>query len=304
MTDNINTKARLTFAAFLLSAVVVGAIWYHLSVNQYATYQIFTEDAVSGLITDAPIEFHGVEVGRVKSIRLVNPHSVSIVLSIDKAAPVTSASVATIISRGVATRGFTGYVYISLEDVGVDSRPLSTRPGAPYPIIATAPSKVITLDTTINQVNENVQVVTELLQSILDKKTIAALKQSADSLRQITKVLAENTDKLNSIVANTERASHRFEPLLQSSQETVTALQTQILPEVRETLSKLEPLLESSHDTVRAFQMQILPEVHKALINLDQLSTTFTGVATKINRDPSILIRGTTPPPPGPGESK
>jgi len=304
MTNDINTKARLAFVAFLLIGIVAGALWYHFSVDQYATYQIFTEDSVSGLIADAPIEFHGVEVGKVKSIRLVNPHSVSIVLSIDKAAPVTSTSVATITSRGLATRGFTGYVYISLEDVGVDSRPLNTRPGAPYPIIPTAPSKVITLDTTINQVNNNVQVVTELLQSILDKKTIAALKQSADSLQQVTKVLAENTNKLNSIVANTERASHRFEPLLESSHEAVRALQTQVLPEVRKALTNFEPLLESSHDTVRAFETQILPEAHKALINLDDLSTTFTGVATKINRDPSILIRGSTPPLPGPGESK
>jgi phospholipid/cholesterol/gamma-HCH transport system substrate-binding protein len=304
MTNHINMKARVAFVAALLISLVAGAIWYQISVNRYAAYQIYSEDSVSGLIVDAPIEFHGVEVGKVKSIRLVNPHSVSIMLSIDKAAPVTSTSIATITSRGLATRGFTGYVYVSLEDVGADSRPLITRPGEPYPIIPTAPSKVITLDTTINQVNANVQVVTELLQSILDKKTIAALKQSADSLQQVTKVLAENTNKLNSIVVNTERASHRLEPLLESSHEAVRALQTQILPEVSKALTNFEPLLESSHDTVRALQREILPEAHKALINLDDMSTTFTGVATKINRDPSILIRGSTPPSPGPGESK
>lgn len=304
MKNDINMKARLTFVAFLLISSFAGAIWYFLSVNQYATYQIYTEDSVSGLIADAPVEFHGVDVGKVKSIRLVNPHSVSIVLSIDKTAPVTSTSVATITSRGLATRGFTGYVCISLEDVGIGSRPLTTRPGAPYPIIPTAPSKVITLDTTINQVNDNVQAVTELLQSILDENTIVSLKQSADSLQQVTRVLAENTKKLNSIVANTERASHRFEPLLKSSHDTVRALQSQIFPEVHKALTNSEPLLESSGDAVRALQSQILPQAHKALISLDNLSTTLTGVATKINRDPSILIRGTTPPPPGPGEAK
>jgi phospholipid/cholesterol/gamma-HCH transport system substrate-binding protein len=114
-----------------------------------------------------------------------------------------------------------------------------------------------------------------MLQSILDKKTVASLKQSVDSLQQVTTVLAANTKKLNSIVANTERASHR-----------------------------LEPLLDSSHETVRALQTQILPEAHKTLSNLDGLSSSFTGVATKINRDPSILIRGTTPPRLGPGEEK
>jgi len=299
-----NTMARLMFVTVLLISAVVGAIWYLHSISGYATYQIHTQDPVSGLTVDAPIEFHGVEVGKVKDIRLVNPRSVAIVLSIDKSAPVTSATVATITSRGLATRGYTGYVYISLDDVGIDSRPLATRSGEPYPIIRTAPSKVITLDTSINQVKDNVQVITDLLQSLLDKKTIMSLQQSVDSLQQLTKVLANNTQKLNSIVANTERASHRFEPLLKSADDTLGQIQTQILPEVHEALTNLEPLLESSQDTVRALQMQILPEARNALIDIDNLSTTFSGMATKINRDPSILIRGTALPPPGPGESK
>src|SRR6202158_2677029 len=304
MKYDINMKARLTFVAFLFILIIAGALWYFLSENRYATYQVYTTLFRSGLIADAPIEFHGVDVGKVKSIKLITPHSVSILLSIDKAAPVTSASVATITSRGLATRGFTGYVYISLEDVGIDSRPLATRPSAPYPIIPTAPSKVMTLDTTITQVKDDVQVVTELLQSMLDKKTILSLKQSADNLRKVTKVLANKPKKLASIVANTERASDRFEPLLASSHDTVKAFQTQILPDARQALTNLDNLLESGHDTVAALQTQMLPEALRAVSNLDNLSTTFTGVASKINRNPSILIRGTAPPPPGPGETK
>jgi phospholipid/cholesterol/gamma-HCH transport system substrate-binding protein len=99
-----NTMARLIFLAVLLLLTVVGAMWYLRSVSRYASYQILTEDPVSGLAVDAPIEFHGVEVGKVKTIKLVNPHSVAILVNIDKSAPVTSASVATITSRGLATR--------------------------------------------------------------------------------------------------------------------------------------------------------------------------------------------------------
>jgi phospholipid/cholesterol/gamma-HCH transport system substrate-binding protein len=292
------------FVTVVLLSALAGAIWYVHSGSQYSTYRIHTEDPVSGLAIDAPIEFHGVEVGKVKQIRLVGPHSVSIVLSIDKSAPVTSASVATITSRGLATRGYTGYVYISLDDVGDDFHPLTTLPGEPYPIIPTAPSKIITLDTSIDQVKDNVQVITDLLRSLLDKKTIVALQQSVDSLQHITQALAVNTDKLNSIVANTERASRRFGPLLRSADDTLSQLHTQIVPELHDDLTNLAPLLESSHDTVSALQLQILPQAQQALSNLDNLTTILTGVATKIDRDPSVLVRGTTPPPPGPGEPK
>jgi phospholipid/cholesterol/gamma-HCH transport system substrate-binding protein len=297
MKNTIAMKATFAFVAFLLVLTIAAALWYFLSGNQYSTYLIYTPDSVSGLIADAPVELHGVEVGKVKSVALVNSRSVRIVLSIDKTAPVTSASVATITSRGLATRGFTGYVLIALEDVGDDTRPLTVRPGEPYPIIPTAPSKVVTLDTTIGQVNENFQEVTELLKSLLDKRTVASLKQSANSLQQVSTALAANTSKLNAIVANTERASRRFEPLLQSGNDTVKVLQTQTLPEAH-------ALLESSDDAVRALQTQVLPEANKALFNLDNLAGSFPDLASKINRDPSIVIRGSAPRALGPGEGK
>jgi phospholipid/cholesterol/gamma-HCH transport system substrate-binding protein len=299
-----NTAARLLFAAVLLISIAVVAIWYLHSESKYVTYRILSDDPVSGLAIDAPIEFHGVDVGKVKAIRLAGPRSVSVVLSIEKNAPVTRASVATITSRGLATRGYTGYVYISLDDVGSDTRPLAARPGELYPLIRTAPSKVITLDTSIDQVKDNVQVITGLLQSLLDKKTITSLQQSLDSLQQLANALAVNTGKLTTIVANTERASHRFEPLLHSAADTVSRFQTEVMPELHEDSTNLKTLLQVSQDTVNALQTQILPQARAALVNVDNLSAKMADVAAKIDRDPSILIRGAAPLPPGPGESK
>jgi hypothetical protein len=68
VTIGTNTMARLAFVAVLLIATATAGIWYFRSVSAYATYQIHTEDPVSGLAIDAPIEFHGVEVGKVKNI--------------------------------------------------------------------------------------------------------------------------------------------------------------------------------------------------------------------------------------------
>jgi len=115
---------------------------------------------------------------------------------------------------------------------------------------------------------------TELLQSVLDQKTIASLKDSVDSLQQVTRTLAANNRQLDSIIVNTDRASRQ-----------------------------LKPLLASSNDTVKALQTQVLPEAYKTLANMERLSNSLNAAATKINRDPAILVRGSTAPP-GPGESK
>src|SRR5881409_4028875 len=253
MKITVENKARLAFALALLLIALGGLAWYALAAARHATYRIRTQDPVSGLIADAPVEFHGVEVGKVTRVELIDPHSVSILLSLRKEAPVTMATVATITARGLATRGFTGYVVVSLEDSGSDFRPIATLAGEPYPVVRSAPSRSVNLDTAISQVNENVQVMTDLLQTLLDENTIASLKQSADSLQQVTRTLAESNQRLARIVANTEQASQQF-----------------------------KPLLRSSNDTVRALQTQVLPETYKSLANLNRLSGSLNGAAAKI----------------------
>src|SRR6266496_2616729 len=115
-----DNKARIAFALVLLIGAAAASVWYLASSSGYRTYQIQTYDAVSGLMADAPIEYHGVDVGKVKRVELIDSRSVRILLSIINDAPVTASTVATITARGLATRGFTGYVYVSLEDVGMD----------------------------------------------------------------------------------------------------------------------------------------------------------------------------------------
>lgn len=317
MKMDIDMKARLLFTAFLLVLAAGALIWYFLGATHYATYQIYTKDPVSGLMVDAPIEFHGVEVGKVKSVKLLEPQLVSVVLNVEKGAPVSSATVATIISRGVAARGFTGYVYVSLEDAGTGASPLVAQPGEPYPVIRAAAPKTVTLDTAVNQVNANVQAATDLMRSLLDKKTVTALRQSIDNLQQVSKALADNSAKLDSIVATAERASRRIEPLLESSQNAVNTVQDvsrQVGPlletgqntarTLQSASGRLGPLLESSQGAVDTIQTQILPQMTKALADLEVLSNSFGDLANKINRDPSILIRGSAPARPGPGEGK
>jgi len=316
MKIDVDMKARLLFVAFLVLLGAGALVWYLVAAARYAVYQIYTSDAVSGLIVDAPVEFHGVEVGKVKSVKLVDPHRVGVVVEVERGTPISSATVATIISRGVAARGFTGYVYVSLEDAGAGT-PLQARPGEAYAEIRTAPAKVVTLDTAVNQVNDNVQATTDLLRALLDKNTVASLRQSIDNLQRVTKVLADNSGKLESVIATAEHASHRMEPLLATSQRTVDAMQdvtrrigplidagTDTARTLQGASGRVGPLLDSSQQTVDTLQSQILPQVSKAVNDLNALSATFTELANRIERDPSVLIRGSTPPKPGPGEGR
>jgi ABC-type transporter Mla subunit MlaD len=64
----------------------------------------------------------------------------------------------------------------------------------------------VSLDTTIGEVKRDVQVLTDLLQSVLDQKTVTSLKHSIDNLQKVTQTLTANSEKLDAMIVNAERA--------------------------------------------------------------------------------------------------
>ena len=202
-------KATILFAAALVGGMLLALGWYAANAAAYTTYQIATKDPVSGLIVDAPIEFHGVDVGKVKSVELVDPKSIRILLSIHDSAPISTATVATITSRGLATRGFTGYVYISLEDTGAERRPIPVASGAPYPVIATAPSRIVNLDVAIDEVSRNVEHLSRLLESQVLPQTMKTMKH-VDELSVSVDKLADTLNRDPGVLI--KGAFHRAKP--------------------------------------------------------------------------------------------
>ena len=130
----------------------------------------------------------------MKQIELVDPRTIRILLSVRDGAPVSSATVATITSRGLATRGFTGYAYVSLEDVGEDRRPLAAASGSPYPVIPTAASRILSLDVEIDEVNRTVERLSHLLEGQVLPQMMKTLKH-VDELAVTMDAFAERLNR-------------------------------------------------------------------------------------------------------------
>jgi len=305
----------------LLLVGVAVAAWYSWRAAGLTTYEIRTQDNVSGLMVDSPVEYHGVDVGKVAAVELVGPSTVRVLLNIQREAPLSAATVATITSRGLASKGFTGYVYVALEDDGAGGGPVAQASGQAYPQIRTAASRSVNLDTAMSQVNTNVQAMSRLLQTALDDRSIESLKQTLASMQKLTAVLADNSDRMKKAAVNFERASRRLDPLLRAGSETARTLQSEVLPQaykafvgvdgasssVRSTAERaansLDPLLASGSDSAAAVQTQLLPQASEAVANLQRLTTALDGLAKRLERDPSLLLRGARERAPGPGET-
>lgn len=262
METNVNYTVVGGFVIILFTALVLGIIWLSsgFSFEMFSTYQLDMQESVSGLNTDAAVEYNGVNVGTVKSVELDdnNPHFVHILISIKDNTPITQGTVATL-----ATRGITGLTYIALQDKGTDMRPLVKMKGQDYPVIKTAPSIFLRIDTALQQFSADFKAISKSLQLLLSEENQKSIRNTLYNLQEITGSLAENNKKLVSILDNTSRVT-----------------------------LQLEPLVVSSTGTMRMLETQTLPATYRLLSNLDNVTRALAEVAEELKQNPSILIRG------------
>lgn len=272
MDTKVNYAIVGTFVIFLISAIILAIIWLSsgLNVENYSTYQVNMQEAVTGLSIDATVEYNGVNVGSVKKIALHpdDPQSVELLLNIKNDTPVTYGTIATL-----ATRGLTGITYIALKDKGQDLRPLQALKGQNYPIIKAGPSLLLQLNTALQRLTDSLGLVGDTFKNLFDQQNLQSIKDTLVNMREITGNLAANNKRLNDILINTSIASQRLPSLIQSSQQ-----------------------------TLRAFENQTLPQTNHIISNLDTITNNLTGLSDEIRDNPSMLIRGKQPRPLGPGE--
>ncbi len=272
MDNKVNYTVIGSFVIILFSFFVLGIIWLSsgFSNQTYSTYQVNMQEAVTGLNQDAVVEFNGVNVGNVKSIKLnkKNPNFVELLLDVQSDTPVTQGTIATL-----STRGITGITYISLKDKGSDLRPLKAFKGQSYPIIPTGPSIFLQIDTALRDLTNSLKQVSETFKSIFDTENLRSIKQILKNTSRISDTLAINSDRLTGILENTEIATSKFPMLIQSSERTMQMLQT-----------------------------RTLPETNRMISNIDSIADNLSVLSTDLRTNPSILIRGKQPSPLGPGE--
>jgi phospholipid/cholesterol/gamma-HCH transport system substrate-binding protein len=274
MDTNINYTLVGAFVISIVAAIVIAIIWLSsgLSIISNSNYLIYSQESVSGLSIDAPVEYNGVSVGSVKSIELDrdNLHLVRVLLSIQSSTPISKGTTATLTSRGV-----TGVVFVALKDLGKDPRPLEAEGHQPYPVIPTAPSIFMRLDTALSKVSKNLETVADSIHSLLDKENLKSFKEILTHIDEVTGTLANNSEKMTSILVNTNRAS-----------------------------KQLSPLLEYSTASMKTLSVQTLPITYQLLSNLNDMTRTLKEVTIQLKQNPSMLIRGTAPAPLGPGEKR
>mgnify|MGYP005832127851 CR=1 FL=1 len=128
--------------AFVILVTVMAVLfvyWYAAGRDRrsYERYEIYFPGTVSGLSEGGAVRYLGVDVGRVRTIRIDrrSPDRVQVVAEIDNATPVSELTTARLTLQGV-----TGLLFVDLRQ-GSDGREVMPAvPGERYPVINTVTS--------------------------------------------------------------------------------------------------------------------------------------------------------------------
>lgn len=291
----------------LFASLVSVGLWLSVGFNQkeYTLYTVYINESVSGLSEDSPVKYNGVQVGFVKKIRLNtnDPRQVELLLSIEDDIPITTSTFATLISQGI-----TGVTYVGLSAGSSNLTPLQKMPGEPYPVIPTKPSLFNQLDTVLKEVAENVNKVSMQTQRIFNEENARYIRKSLANIDRFSTVIADDSAHIDRslknadiMLANVARASKDFPATMKELKSGILHF-NQLMGTLGTAGKDISKTMVSGKKAVDKFSQQTLPPAVILLNRLNAISANLEEVSKELRQNPSVVLRGTKPPKPGPGE--
>lgn len=188
----METRANyVLIGAFTLGVLLCGfgfVMWFQSlhAAKQRTPLRIVFEGSASGLRTGASVNFNGIRIGEVTSVKIDDPKRVVALAAVDKGAPIRQDTLV-----GLEFQGLTGVAAISLKGGSPDAP--EVQPGDKG--IPTLTADLSATQDVMESVRSSVQNINRL---IADNQE--AIRTSIQSLQAFSTTLAKNSERIDSIM--------------------------------------------------------------------------------------------------------
>ncbi|MDP2368159.1 MlaD family protein [Rhodoferax sp.] len=294
----------LTLGAALIAVVLWLASGGALQ-KKYDLYQAIADESVAGLNLNAPVKYNGVDVGKVRQIRLDvgNPQRVNLLFAIERGTPVKEDTVAVL-----KTQGLTGIAYVELSGGTPASPRLRASAGGKYPVIRTTPSLSARLENVLTTVLAKLDSTSTHIDAILSEANQRAFTSALADMAVVARTLAARKDTIDAGLAdaartlsNTSRITAQAAPVMERIGRGAEAIE-KMGNEVAQTSATAGRTVNSVGADVKRFGAETLPELERLMGEMSLLSASLRRLTEQTERDPRGLLFGRKPVPDGPGE--
>ena len=312
MENRSHALAAGLFVVALGIALGVVGLWFGKKEDsRLVAYVISTSADVSGLKSEAPVRYRGVDVGRVQSIQLdpVRRGFIEIRIGISETTPVTKTTWAQLGYLGV-----TGITFVSLQDKATGGELIATSSEKPG-VIPMRPSLMDSGETLLGSVGELV----ERANSLLDeenrgsaKRLLANAERATDRVARVAERLEPATRELPAMVSDAKGMIGDARAMLVAvkgaavkADEMTGAINTVALKldSRLDTLTRIAVTADEVGATARVVQDETLPRLNALTDGVARELRALNRVIQTLNDQPQSFVFGNAPLRAGPGEA-
>ena len=263
------------------------------------------DESVAGLNLNAPVKYNGVDVGKVKGIELDQdkPERVRLTFAIERGTPIKQDTLAVL-----KTQGLTGIAYVELSGGTRESLPLRATTQEPYPVIRTKPSLSSRLENVLSTVLAKIDSTSSNIDAMLSDENRKAFSSALADIATVSRTLAARKDTLDAGIVNAARSfdngariTAQLGPLIERVGRSADAVE-KMGNEAAQASASAGKTVDSVGAEVQRLSADTLPQLQRLLAELSLLSGSLRRLTEQTERNPSSLLFGRSPVPPGPGE--
>lgn len=256
----------------VIAAAFIGFLGFRKihSIAQRGPLRIVFEGSASGLHKGGSVNFDGVQIGEIISLKLDNPRKIVAFVRVDNSAPIRRDTIV-----GLEFQGLTGVAAISLTGGAATAPPVPLDADG-IPILTADLSEIQSIRDTLHSVDRIL---------VGNQETI---KDGLLSFETYTASLASNGDAIEKIVGKADNAFASFSTAMAKIDNFTPGLADGKVDELFEKLREIRGLAETFNKKSGA----VIEEGRRTLLDISQ-------AAVKVTRkfDPQT-VDGDNPPPP------
>jgi phospholipid/cholesterol/gamma-HCH transport system substrate-binding protein len=262
---------------------------------------------VTGLKTEAPVRYRGVDVGKVEAINIDTGKKgrVQIRIGVRAGTPITSSTYAQL-----GYQGITGLAYVLLGDDGKSDYPLTSSPEA-VAQIRMKPSLMDEGEVLFASFAE----ITDKVKRLLDdenqahvRRTLANLEEATQQAGTVAKKLQPSLEALPHLIAEAKglagdaRSSvRRADQLMDSANGLALKLDARV-DTIAHAVASVDAGVGEVGATARSVNEETVPRVNALVERVSRQTHALGRVMDTLAKQPQSIVFGTPPGTPGPGE--
>jgi len=292
--------------------LVFGALWSSrwASNSQWQQLEVHFLQPVSGLSAGSEVEYNGIKMGTVRDLRLSpsDPGRVIAIMDLDVQAPLREDTTARL-----AVNGLTGVSSIQLRGGSPDSPVLKPVSGKSRAIIIAEESGLQRLIDKSEDIASTASDVMLRLLEFMSEENAEQFSATLEGISAVAETLSGERGRIVQIVENLHAGSEELTPLLKDLRSVTVEFSQALeslepalaedfpkaanqlqsaMSQLAQTVERVDRIVASNEEAAAGFGQSVITPLGPTVTELRQLLKRFSGLISRIERDPAGFLFG------------